>query len=67
MEGDDLSPISQLPLHLRQLVNEDNTKFTKELEDWDREQAKKNAASAAAAASAASDTEVTVISKHKNS
>lgn len=67
VEGDDLSPISQLPLHLRQLVNEDNTKFTKELEDWDREQAKKNAASAAAAASAASDTEVTVISKHKNS
>ncbi|GAB1601843.1 ubiquitin carboxyl-terminal hydrolase 25-like isoform X3 [Argonauta hians] len=42
---DPLSPLSQLPPYLQQLVTDDNLKFLKEIEDWDREQMKKMTAS----------------------
>ncbi|CAI9737234.1 ubiquitin carboxyl-terminal hydrolase 25 isoform X4 [Octopus vulgaris] len=63
---DTASPISQLPPYLQQLVTEDNRKFMKEIEDWDREQMKKIAASAAAAASAVGDQEINPVSKSQN-
>lgn len=67
MNEDTASPISQLPPYLQQLVTEDNRKFMKEIEDWDREQMKKIAASAAAAASAVGDQDINPVSKSKNS